>query len=115
MSKRPIISKDEIRIDPNGTNKQLKKTVPPPIPPAFPVERPSSNWKPAEVNEVNKIDDRIEKGRKIGDKNAKLILGKLSPVKEKKGSQPSIYNLDMDETMKPIKCSVEQLKYPSKG
>ena len=64
LSKRHKFPRDETGIKPNSANKQLKKIPLPLIPSAFPVEKPSSNWTPEEVNELNKIDDKIERGRK---------------------------------------------------
>ena len=114
-SKRHEFPRDEIGIYPNISNKKLKKLPLPPTPSAVPVEKPSTYWTPEEVNEVNKIDDKIERGRKIGETISTLILGKLPPVQERKGNQPSSYNPFIEETTKPIKFSFEQLKYPLKG
>ena len=115
LSKRPKIKATGINLKPKVTSKQGEEIALPPIPPASPVEKPSSNWTPEEVNAVNKIEDKIERGRNIGNKNAKLILGKLPTLQETTGNQPGNYNPVMDETMQQIKCSIAELKYPSKG
>ena len=64
---------------------------------------------------MNKIDDKIERRRKIGEKNATLILGKLPPDQDKKRDQLSTGSSIPKETITPIKCSLEKLKYPLKG
>ena len=98
-----------------GVRFTAPSTTHPSLPPrpATPIQKPSGEWCPSEVQRVNDTDDKEKRNKMIGAKHANIILGKSLNCDSNTGSQiksqptagrpnePDIILSDEDEGMIP--------------